>query len=71
MKKKTRLLIAGLLGIAVTGASTLAYFTSTATVAPNGGQVPLALNITNGTVQLQQLWGMEPLHLPGVMMLQD
>jgi len=52
MKKGTRLLIAGLLGIAVTGASTLAYFTSTATLNPNGGQVPLALNITNGTVAI-------------------
>lgn len=50
MKKGIRLLIAGVLGIAVTGASTLAYFTSTATVSPNGGQAPLALNITNGTV---------------------
>jgi predicted ribosomally synthesized peptide with SipW-like signal peptide len=50
MKKRTRLIIAGILAIAVTGASTFAYFTSIATVTPNDGQVPLALNITNGTV---------------------
>lgn len=52
MKKGKRLLIAGLLGIAVTGASTLAYFTSTATVTANDGQAPLALNITNGKVEV-------------------
>lgn len=52
MKKRKRLLIAGLLGIAVTGASTLAYFTSTATVTANDGQAPLALNITNGKVEV-------------------
>ena len=52
MKKGKRLLIAGLLGIAVTGASTLAYFTSTATVTANDSQAPLALNITNGKVEV-------------------
>lgn len=53
MKKSKRYLIAGLAIIAVTASSTLAYFTSTATIGnTDGGTNPLALNITNGKVEI-------------------
>lgn len=53
MKIKNRILIAGLMAIAVTGASTLAYFTSNVTIASNGDSSGvLTLDITNGTVKI-------------------
>lgn len=53
MKKKNRILIAGLMAIAVTGASTLAYFTSDVTIKSNGdNSEALKLDITNGTVKI-------------------
>ena len=53
MKIKNRILIAGLMAIAVTGASTLAYFTSNVTIASNGDSSgALTLDITNGTVKI-------------------
>lgn len=58
MNKRTRLMIAGLMLIAVTGASTLAYFTSE--VKLNGtGSENLKLSITNGIVNVEAAAGEE------------
>lgn len=52
MNKRKRILIASLALIAVTAASTLAYFTSQATIADSGSGTPLTLDITNGQVSI-------------------
>lgn len=53
MKKKNRILIAGLMAIAVTGASTLAYFTSTLKLAgASDNDTRQQLSITNGKVEI-------------------
>ncbi|MGN9134788.1 hypothetical protein ACTNDG_04870 [Clostridium sp. HCP1S3_B4] len=58
MKKKNRILIAGLMAIAVTGASTLAYFTKSREITANtGDKNPLELKITNGNVEVTGVIG--------------
>lgn len=52
MNKRKRILIASLALIAVTAASTLAYFSSQATIADAGNTTPLQLDITNGQVSI-------------------
>lgn len=52
MKMKNRVLIAGLMAIAVSGASTFAYFTSNLTIPGDSATNPLELNITNGKVEI-------------------
>lgn len=58
MKKKNRILIAGLMAIAVTGGSTYAYFTSQNDLSGNSGaNNPLELEITNGKVEVTGVIG--------------
>lgn len=58
MKKKNRILIAGLMAIAVTGGSTYAYFTSQNDLSGNSGaNNPLELQITNGKVEVTGVIG--------------
>ena len=56
MKKTKRLLIAALMAIAVTGSSTLAYFTSEVDLVGKEGTM-LQLKITNGKVNIASAYG--------------
>ena len=57
MKKRTRLLIVGLMAIAVTGASTFAYFAKTSPISGNENGGELKLDITNGNVEVTGVIG--------------